>query len=305
VLYTLLNLGVLWDEPALLARADEVVERMAGLVPQDESLDIVRGAAGALGSLLAYHRTTGSAPALAAAMACGDHLLARSQPMAHGIGWVIPGFGATPLAGFAHGAAGMAWALLELAAASGQARYRAAAQHSLAYERSIYAPDARNWPDLRDLDEAALPAGESPAAREPRFMVAWCHGAAGIGLARLQALRHLRDGQILDEVDAALHTTLARGFGQTHCLCHGDLGNLELLLQAGRALDDARWQAETRRVAARVVDSLARDGWQCGGPAAAEMPSLMLGVAGIGYGLLRLAEPARVPSLLMLAPPTQ
>jgi lantibiotic modifying enzyme len=29
----------------------------------------------------------------------------------------------------------------------------------------------------------------------------------------------------------------------------------------------------------------------------------MTGIAGIGYGLLRLAEPRRVPSVLVLAPP--
>jgi len=34
-----------------------------------------------------------------------------------------------------------------------------------------------------------------------------------------------------------------------------------------------------------------------------EIPSLMLGLAGIGYELLRLAEPDWVPSVLMLAPP--
>jgi lantibiotic modifying enzyme len=31
----------------------------------------------------------------------------------------------------------------------------------------------------------------------------------------------------------------------------------------------------------------------------------MNGLAGICYGLLRLAEPARVPSILVLAPPSQ
>ena len=29
----------------------------------------------------------------------------------------------------------------------------------------------------------------------------------------------------------------------------------------------------------------------------------MTGLAGIGYGLLRIAEPARVPSVLLLSPP--
>ena len=32
-------------------------------------------------------------------------------------------------------------------------------------------------------------------------------------------------------------------------------------------------------------------------------PGLMTGLAGMGYALLRLAEPAHVPSVLMLAPP--
>jgi lantibiotic modifying enzyme len=31
----------------------------------------------------------------------------------------------------------------------------------------------------------------------------------------------------------------------------------------------------------------------------------MLGLAGIGYQMLRLAEPDRVPSVLVLAPPVQ
>jgi lantibiotic modifying enzyme len=34
-----------------------------------------------------------------------------------------------------------------------------------------------------------------------------------------------------------------------------------------------------------------------------EAPGLMTGITGIGYQLLRLAEPARVPSVLTLAPP--
>ena len=34
-----------------------------------------------------------------------------------------------------------------------------------------------------------------------------------------------------------------------------------------------------------------------------ESPGLMTGLAGIGYGLLRLAEPTRMPSVLVLEPP--
>jgi lantibiotic modifying enzyme len=38
---------------------------------------------------------------------------------------------------------------------------------------------------------------------------------------------------------------------------------------------------------------------------AIDSPGLMNGLAGIGYALLRLAEPERVPSVLTLAPPVQ
>jgi len=275
-----------------LAQAGDIVEVLAGFVDQDQDLGVLRGAAGAIGSLLAFQRCAPSEPALRAASACGEHLLASARAQEPGLGWVIPGLGPQPLAGFAHGAAGIAWALLELAGVTGDERYRAAAQQAIEYERSLYSPQARNWPDLP-------PAG-SPA---PRFMAAWCHGAAGIGLARLRALPHLDDPRLGDEIQVALHTTLAHGFGQSHCLCHGDMGNLELLLEASRVWPAGGWGARMERLAAMVLDSMERDGWQCGGPGGTEMPGLMLGLAGMGYQMLRLAEPERVPSVLLLAPP--
>jgi lantibiotic modifying enzyme len=104
-------------------------------------------------------------------------------------------------------------------------------------------------------------------------------------------------------VGAALHTTLERGFGQTHCLCHGDFGNLELILQASRASHLPSAGIDFDTLTAMILDSVERHGWQCGGPPGVVLPGLMLGVAGIGYELLRIAEPAFVPSVLTLAPP--
>ncbi len=116
-------------------------------------------------------------------------------------------------------------------------------------------------------------------------------------------MQWLDDSHLRGEIEAALHTTLDHGFGRSHSLCHGDLGNVELLTQAGLRLDQPRWLVERDRLAAMVLASIERDGPQCGGPQAVEMPGLMLGSAGIGYGLLRLAAPERVPSVLLLDPP--
>lgn len=41
-------------------------------------------------------------------------------------------------------------------------------------------------------------------------------------------------------------------------------------------------------------------GWSYALPLGVESPGLTTGIAGIGHGLLRLAEPARMPSALTL-----
>ena len=132
------------------------------------------------------------------------------------------------------------------------------------------------------------------------FATAWCHGAPGIGLTRLRALPHIDDAVTRGEIHAALRATAGAGPGMGHCLCHGDLGNLELFLLASSLPDGGEWRTQTNRFAAAVLGSIERDGWRCGLPLDVRSPGLMTGVAGIGYGLLRLADPKCIPSVLML-----
>jgi type 2 lantibiotic biosynthesis protein LanM len=299
VIYTLTHLAALWDQPGLLAEAEAIVDRLPDLVEQDKQLDIISGGAGCIGSLISLYQYTKSDRILAAAIQCGNWLIACAQQMEHGIGWIPPGTGTKPLTGFSHGAAGIAWALLELAEVTGEERFRTAARAAIDYERSLFSPKAGNWPDLRDLDTSLGQAANG----EDSFMVAWCHGAPGIGLARLQALPYLEDVTIRKEIYTALNTTLAQGFGHNHSLCHGDLGNLELLLRASETLDDPQWCAQVNRLAAIILESIGRDGWRCANPLGVESPGLMTGLAGIGHELLRVAEPKCVPSVLLLEPP--
>jgi lantibiotic modifying enzyme len=111
------------------------------------------------------------------------------------------------------------------------------------------------------------------------------------------------DANTRSEIDTALETTLAQGFGGSHCLCHGDLGILDVLLEASLRLSDAPWRGEVDLWAGVALESIERNGWLCGNPLGVESPGLMTGLAGIGYGLLRLAEPAQVPSVLALELP--
>ena len=68
---------------------------------------------------------------------------------------------------------------------------------AVAYERSVFAPEAGNWPAHR------LAMAVEPAKSEP---CAWWHGAAGIGLARLGGLPALDTAEIRQDIDMALQT---------------------------------------------------------------------------------------------------
>ncbi len=300
LIYTLTNLGILWNEPALLAEAETLVELLPDLIFKDEHLDMIGGAAGCLGSLISLYRCQPSQRTLTAAIQCGDQIISQAQTMEHGVGWLSKGTGKKPLSGFSHGAAGIAWALLELASLTGEKRFQTTALAAIEYERSLFRPELGNWPDLRDFSSAILAEKDD---NQPNCMTAWCHGAPGIGLGRLRSLPHIDDAKIRTEIDTALKTTLAHGFGSNHSLCHGDLGNLELLLQASLTLDHPQWHDQVNRLASIILVSINQHGWLCGVPLEVETPGLMTGLAGIGYGLLRLAEPTRVPSVLVLEPP--
>jgi lantibiotic modifying enzyme len=211
-----------------------------------------------------------------------------------------------PLTGFSHGAAGIVLSLLRLAEVSGEERFRQTALDALAYERSLFSPRWQNWPDLRE-DPATATGMESQEQtqheEEHTFMTAWCHGAPGIGLARLASLEYIDDAAIREEIDIALKTTVAEGFGRNHSLCHGDFGNLETLLVAAQTLDQSHYHEQLQHITAMLLDSFKTHGWVTGVPLGLETPGLMTGLAGIGYELLRLAEPEKVPSVLLLAPP--
>lgn len=300
LIYALTHLGVLWSDPALLDEAEALARNLGPGIDQDKHSDVVIGAAGCLLALLGLHRVRPSEEVWRLALRCGERILENAQAIEEGrLGWVVAFASPQPLAGISHGAAGIALALLWLGEESGDERFRRAALAGLAYERSLYSPEHRNWPDLRT--GAPESVGLDGDAR--RYTCFWCHGAPGIGLARLAGLPYLDDALVREEIEAAVETTLSQGFGQNHSLCHGDLGNLDFLLEVARATGDSALRERVDRLAGGILDGIEEHGWLYGQPLGAEPLGLMLGLAGIVYGLARLVEPERLPTLLALAPP--
>lgn len=291
ILYALTHLGVLWRDEALLDTAEQVASTLAPQIDADDYSDVVGGAAGCLVALLGLYNLRPSGPSLSLAVRCGERLLARARRMEQGVGWIIELAGQRPLAGFSHGAAGISWALLQLSEAVGDRRFHEAALGALEYERSLYR-ESGGWPDLRH---------GAPAAQHS--MCAWCHGAPGVAFGRLDSLRFLDDTAMREDIASAVEATLAGGFGKGHSLCHGDLGNLEILAFAAEILGPPGLAGRVGRLAGGVLASIREHGCRCGVLGRGEVPGMMLGLAGIGYGLLRLGAPERVPSVIRLAPP--
>ena len=109
--------------------------------------------------------------ALATAAQCGDHLIVKAQRVESGLGWFNNIETVKPITGFAHGAAGIAWALLELAARTGNKKYRDTALEAMAYEHGQYSSATGNWTDNAGESEQTG-AFRWPGAMAPRAL-AW------------------------------------------------------------------------------------------------------------------------------------
>src|SRR6185436_18435821 len=89
--------------------------RLSGhLLRNEAALDVIGGAAGTVGCLMAVHGATGLAEPLAVARRGGELLLATAQPAGDGLAWPTFTGSSQPLVGFSHGAGGVGWALLRL-----------------------------------------------------------------------------------------------------------------------------------------------------------------------------------------------
>jgi len=295
LLYLWLQLAHLWQEEGMLSEAKAMVPRMAALAAarDQEHLDVIQGAAGAIVPLLQLHALAGFAPARDLALQLGDLLLARSQAHDGGTAWIGDPKNGRPFTGFSHGASGIAWSLTELFAATGERRYAEKAAAAVAFERSHFSAAHGNWEDLR----------LAPSPGGPSYMAAWCTGACGIGLSRWRMREHLGSAAVDEDFAVAAETTYREGFGSNHSLCHGDLGALELLAAASHTLPPARWRERLAERAAYTLASIEEHHPRSGVPLDVETPGLMDGLAGIGYGLLRLAAPELVPSVLLLEAP--
>jgi type 2 lantibiotic biosynthesis protein LanM len=290
IVYALCVMSQCLNNGDLLADALQVANLFTDeLIAADKQLDVIGGSAGGILSLLRLYRDTQSGEVLKRAIKCGEHLM--SQPRLGPEGrrsWVGQGFGSHALNGMSHGAAGFAFALTSLAAASGRTEFAQAAAECIAFEDSSYDAGHKNWPDLRN------PAG-------PAWTCRWCHGAPGIGLARLATGRSAQfDAKLLDaDIGNAVAGVQDCSPAELDTLCCGTLGRIEFFCEAGRSLDraDLRDVAAQRLTAVLEQAAVAGDYRWNSGKRQINL-GLFRGLAGVGYTMLRQTD-LSLPNVLI------
>ncbi|MFJ8581036.1 type 2 lanthipeptide synthetase LanM family protein [Micromonospora sp. NPDC093277] len=276
VLNLLVRLAALWSAPSLLDEADHLVAAMAQNLPEQPRADVVSGAAGVA---LTGVRLLGARPTAGAAQLVRDAVASVSATVDR---YAVTGENLPP--GLGSGAPGWAYAV----ARSG---------------------------DVIGVTEAARLAGrilDLPWAEGDTSAgtggSGWLDGTLGSGLA-LAGMAGLpllapRRPALLTELRCSLDVVRSKLFDggrpgpSDDCLGRGGLGVVELLHEAGLAGANDELVDEAVRLAHVVADRVIREGPVTGAPAGVWTPGLLHGGAGIGLGLLRAAEPARIPSVL-------
>jgi type 2 lantibiotic biosynthesis protein LanM len=190
-----------------------------------------------------------------------------------------------PEPGIGYGLAGALMVLLAIAdpAAAGLAATfadRLAAAQPVADNGFLHGSTGIRWALGRAPEHVAATPG-------------WANGLAGTTAA---ALGTPEESAVAQRFLRTVRETTAIG---EHSLHAGAFGVLDVLLELERAGNTDASRALTA-FGGRLLGAVEQHGARCGTPNGVSTPSLLHGTAGIGYGLLRLAHPARVPSILLL-----
>jgi lantibiotic biosynthesis protein len=305
IVYAVLESAATLEDETLVAPALALLRRVRKLSPRTQASDMLIGIAGAVPALVALAERRREPGLLRHAALLGEHLLATARRRPEGLSWAPWGplseLHHDDLTGLAHGASGYAYALLTLYRATGDARYRAAGEDALRYERRWFVAERDNWLDLR-----YMPGPDGDLNHGDVCQTQWCYGAPGIALVRLYAYALLRRAGDRAEAEQGIRATRADLARYPHnaqpnfSLCHGVAGNGDVLLTGGRILGDASLRADAEAIGLIGMREFADAGapWP-GALPGAEIPGLFTGIAGTGYFYLRLFSET-TPSVLLV-----
>ncbi len=174
--------------------------------------------------------------------------------------------------GFAHGSAGIHTYIYLAEKYLRENNLEHLINGSLEYERRHFNKKENNW--IRSQEE-------------PFVSHAWCHGAPGILLSKLLLYKNgMKNELIKSEIKIGINRTIKSGIGISPTYCHGDLGNLSILREAGKVLESKEIVDKEIYTFQELYKNILSKKWREKELKSCNTYGLMIGLAGWSYALL-------------------
>lgn len=275
---------------SMLQESLKIIERYKDIILNNTSYDIIDGLAGILIVILNIYKLNKDEELKNLSIEIGKDIIKNIKIERGTAYWTKSGNYELMIAGFSHGISGVVYALSKLYKLTAFKDDISIIEDLIKIENKYYDSKIENWVDLRIENISNL--NETP--------LHWCHGATGIGLSRLRC-KEIAD--FSDDINKALETVVKKGlYFDSDCLCHGNFGNIELLLEAYKEKADLNLYNIAVNRAKEIIEEIKyrNDGYKNGLGQAFDSSGFMLGLSGIGYEMLRILNPTKYPSVLLL-----
>ena len=288
-------------EPQWLAKAEGAAQLIAADYRANRIYghDWLQGSAGSAHFLLVMFEATRKPEYLDAAKIIGEYQLANAIVDGDGIYWKHHPTLENVYTGVAHGAGGLGLFLVDLHAATGDARYLDAAERAYRWISKHSLPlgsNAVTWKRLT-TDSAGYNGWCGGSVGLVRFFDALHHATGKVEY--LEAWRRTVEGLYAGRFVFRGPTPLnawgwapgdARGFGTIYC--HGTSGSIAVLADAAARTGDVRY-AESVSAGGRWLDSVAVQGpagatWEHSAGGSLREHGLFTGTAAVGHASLRV-----------------
>lgn len=265
----------------------DVIEKSVAAM---ENYDIIGGVAGCISALTTIYEKPDTSEEMKIRCRkitndCIEKLKQAAQEnKLGGISWK-PDYDDKAMTGFAHGNAGIIAVLAKAQRIFGERDdVNKLIEDALKFERMLYNKEEGNWL----INDA-----------ESKYGNGWCHGVPGILLEKAELIANeYKETDIYSEYQAALGTTVNYSFGIGPSLCHGDLGNLQIVHYAAEVNSDEELIQRCENKFDEIVKKVIIPRYRGKSFRGTNSAGLMIGSAGFGYTILRMACPERVKMIL-------
>ena len=277
-IYVCDHMSHVFSDESLLKESIHYSEILTEFIQQDKLLDIIGGASGALIVLINLYRRIQTPHILESIHMLKNHIINNMRVDDEEIHWPIITSNKSYI-GFSHGTSGIVAALSYYYKYINNDEYiLEIISKGIESENKQYNNNFHNW--FSDHTN--------------NYTTTWCHGSSGILLSRFIVKNNIcHKINTENDINNALISIFNRKITPNYSLCHGELGNLDILLYIKE--NDKLCNHKISKEIERSISNLEKNLTNIRGDI--NTIGLMGGITGLAYGLLRILQPGSIPSV--------